>query len=150
MIEDDPQCDIAATIPIIDTIDDNDIVQQSEDTVMKSDATTMDDVHTDDSTTMDTVGAINTTVTPAQVSNSAHALSGWLYICMYAYIRSYVFYIDVSNLQLPPKMKRKGRPKGSGLTVIGLPKKKGRSDGKPIAFIKRHPKEKERGMIAHR
>ena len=64
-------------------------------------------------------------------------------------LRSYVIYIDVSHLQLPPKLKRKGRPKGSQLTVIGLPKKKGRCDSKPIAFIKRHPKEKERGMISY-
>ena len=56
----------------------------------------------------------------------------------------------MSNLKLPPKMKRKGRPKGSGLTAIGFAKKKERSDGKPIVFIKRHLKEKERGMITHR
>ena len=47
-------------------------------------------------------------------------------------------------------MKRKGRPKGAELTMISLPKKKGRSDGKPVAFIKKHPKEKEKGTITGR
>ena len=93
-IEGDPQCDIAATIPITDTTDNNDIVQQSEDTVMESDATSMDDVHTDDWTTIDTADDINTTVTPdghlAQASNSIYALSGKLCICICIYIRSYV------------------------------------------------------------
>ena len=27
------------------------------------------------------------------------------------------------DIQMPPKMQKKGRPKGTGLTVIGLPKK---------------------------
>ena len=31
------------------------------------------------------------------------------------------FLLDISNLKLPPKRKKRGRPKGSELTVIGLP-----------------------------
>jgi len=30
--------------------------------------------------------------------------------------------IQIADIQMPPKMK-KGRPKGNGLTVVGLPKK---------------------------
>ena len=47
-------------------------------------------------------------------------------------------------------MKRKGHPRGAELTMIGFPKKKGRSDGRPVAFIKKHPKEKEKGIITGR
>jgi len=47
-------------------------------------------------------------------------------------------------------MKRRGHPKGGELTTIGLPKKKGRCDGKPVTFIKKHPKEKEKSMITCR
>ena len=46
----------------------------------------------------------------------------------------------MSHLQLPPKMKRRGHPKRAELTTIGLPKKKRRSNRKPVAFIKKHPK----------
>ena len=54
--------------------------------------------------------------------------------------------LDISNLKLPPKQKKHGRPKGSELTVIGLPKKK-RKDAGPVAFIRKHPKEKERSKF---
>ena len=53
---------------------------------------------------------------------------------------------DISNLKLPPKSKKRGRPKGSELTAIGLPKKK-RKEGGPTAFIRKHPKEKEQGVF---
>jgi len=52
---------------------------------------------------------------------------------------------DISNLKLPPKSKIRGRPKGSELTAIGLPKK--RKEGGPTAFIRKHPKEKEQGVF---
>lgn len=54
-------------------------------------------------------------------------------------------YSDVSNIKLPPKVKKRGRPKGSELTVIGLPKKR-KTQGKPVAFIKKHSKQKEQSM----
>jgi len=54
---------------------------------------------------------------------------------------------DTSNLlKLPPKSKKRGRPKGSELTAIGLLKKKQKAGG-PTAFIQKHPKEKERGVF---
>ena len=35
---------------------------------------------------------------------------------------------DISLVKMPPAMRKRGRPKGAGLTVIGLPaKKKGKS-----------------------
>ena len=49
-------------------------------------------------------------------------------------------------MKLPPKQKKWGRPKGSELTVIGLPKKKRKDDG-PVAFIRKPPKEKEKSMF---
>ena len=46
---------------------------------------------------------------------------------------------------MPPKMKKKGRPKGTGQTVIGLPKKS-KSNGKVIAFSKKSSSEKVKGQ----
>ena len=67
-------------------------------------------------------------------------------VCIIAH-NNYIYFwiVDNSNLKLPPKQKKRGRPKGSELTVIGLPKKKHRDDG-PVALIKKHPKEKKRGI----
>ena len=42
---------------------------------------------------------------------------------------------DIANISLPPRIQKRGRPKGSELTVIGLPKKKFRlQKSKCIAF----------------
>jgi hypothetical protein len=46
---------------------------------------------------------------------------------------------------MPPRMLKRGRPKGAGLTVIGLPKK--RKVTGAIPFIKKSPTEKERGKL---
>ena len=48
---------------------------------------------------------------------------------------------------MPPKMKKKGRPKGTGQKVIGLPKKS-KSNGKVIiiAFSKKSSSEKVKGQ----
>lgn len=50
--------------------------------------------------------------------------------------------IRIADIQMPPKMKKKGRPKGNGLTVIGLPKKG--NGNKPIPFIKKSEWEKSK------
>ena len=42
---------------------------------------------------------------------------------------------------MPPKMKRKGRPKGTETTVVGIPKKK-KLCTKPTPYAKFLPKEK--------
>ncbi|XP_065915449.1 uncharacterized protein [Dysidea avara] len=52
--------------------------------------------------------------------------------------------IDISTVQLPSAMKKRGRPKGGDLTVVGLPKKK-KAFNKPVAFLKMHPRDQERG-----
>lgn len=43
-------------------------------------------------------------------------------------------------------MRKRGRPKGAGLTVIGLPKKKGSKDSKPTPFVLKSEWEKTRGI----
>lgn len=46
-------------------------------------------------------------------------------------------------------MKQKGRPKGSGQTVIGVGRKRKRQDTTkgPIMFSKKYPLEKDKSMI---
>ena len=51
----------------------------------------------------------------------------------------------ISSVRLPGKIPKRGRPKGSELTVIGIPKKKKLAGG-PVAFLKQHPKDQERGI----
>ena len=46
-----------------------------------------------------------------------------------------LFYVGLENVKLPPKMKKRGRPKGAETTVIGLPRKKKKTD-KPTPFLK--------------
>ena len=45
---------------------------------------------------------------------------------------------------MPPAMRKRGRPKGAGLTVIGLSKKKGNVP-KIVAFVKKSEWEKSKG-----
>ena len=46
------------------------------------------------------------------------------------------------------KIKKHGRPKGADKTVIGLPKKRKCSqENKPVPFLKKTPKEKEKGTL---
>jgi len=52
--------------------------------------------------------------------------------------------IQIGEVQMPPKMQKKGRPKGSGLTVIGLPKKVNRASTKPTTFLKKSQWEKSK------
>lgn len=54
-----------------------------------------------------------------------------------------------SGLTVPPFVKKRGRPKGHGLTTIGLPAKRARKEvscfKKPCSFSKLHVSEKEKG-----
>ena len=51
----------------------------------------------------------------------------------------------LDSVKLPPKMRKRGRPKGAEKTVIGLPNKK-RKLNKPITFLKKPPVDREKGM----
>lgn len=54
---------------------------------------------------------------------------------------------NISVVKMPPKMRKRGRPKGAGQTVIGLPKKKGKSvTTRPKPFVLKSEWEKTRGM----
>ena len=46
----------------------------------------------------------------------------------------------------PPKMMKRGRPKGAEKTVIGLPNKKQKLN-KPLTFLKKPPVDREKGML---
>lgn len=51
-------------------------------------------------------------------------------------------FIEVqSRINMPPRMLRRGRPKGADLTVIGLPSKKKRRKW-PTLFINKSPTDK--------
>ena len=52
-------------------------------------------------------------------------------------------------IRMPPKMVKRGRPKGAELTVIGLPKSKRRKEesNKLLPFSKLHPNDKSRIIL---
>ena len=52
-------------------------------------------------------------------------------------------------IRMPPKMVKRGRPKGAELTVIGLPKSKRRKEesNKLLPFSKLHPDDKSRIIL---
>ena len=52
---------------------------------------------------------------------------------------------NILVVKMPPKMKKQGRSKGAGLTVIGLPKKKGKTTSGPTASLLKSEWEKTRG-----
>ena len=54
---------------------------------------------------------------------------------------------DIQLLKLPRKMCKRGRPKGAGLTVIGLPKKRTCGSSKPTPFLKKSEWERTKGML---
>ena len=67
------------------------------------------------------------------------------YLCdLSVCILPFLIVMDTSIIRLPNKIKKRGRPKGGDLTVVGLPKKK-KAFNKPVAFLKMHPKDQERG-----
>lgn len=43
---------------------------------------------------------------------------------------------DIATVKLPPRINKRGRPKGSELTVIGLPKKRLKEKSKPVIVSK--------------
>ena len=52
----------------------------------------------------------------------------------------------LSLIKLPPKMRKRGRPKGLANSVIGLPRKKAK-DG-PVAFEKLLPQQREKVILS--
>ena len=56
---------------------------------------------------------------------------------------------DFSQIKMPPKILKRGRPKGAEVTVIGLPKKrkKTESQNKLVSFKKLSPIEKDRMIL---
>ena len=51
---------------------------------------------------------------------------------------------SLKDIILPPKMRKKGRPKGAEMTVIGLPKKKKRGNPSALSFHKLDPRTKDK------
>ena len=57
--------------------------------------------------------------------------------------------LDLKSIKLPPKIRKRGRPKGAGLTVIWLPKKKKCTDSdRPVKFLKKSIEERERQILS--
>ena len=53
--------------------------------------------------------------------------------------------VDLKSISLPPKLKKKGRPKGAELTVIGLPNNK--KNKSVMQFAKLDPRSKDRIIL---
>lgn len=51
-----------------------------------------------------------------------------------------------TDIVMPPTIKKRGRPKGHEVTVIGLPAKKTKTATKLQPFIKLHTSIKEKGL----
>ena len=50
--------------------------------------------------------------------------------------------LAIDDIKMPPPIRKRGRPKGAEMTVIGLPKKR-KMLTRPVPFLKRSPEEKE-------
>ena len=66
-----------------------------------------------------------------------------------AVVKLQKLFIIIAGIKVPPPVKRRGRPRGHGLTTIGLPAKRARKEGtkKLCSFSKLHVSEKERGKL---
>ena len=53
--------------------------------------------------------------------------------------------IDLNQIKLLPKVRKRGRPKGSEKTVIGLPRKK--CGNKTLPFLKKFPADRDKGRF---
>ena len=53
----------------------------------------------------------------------------------------------LKNIKMPEKMKKRGRPKGAEVTIVGLLKKKAKTNDKILLFSKLSPLEKDRAII---
>ena len=51
-----------------------------------------------------------------------------------------IYTAELKTIKLPPKMRKRGQPKGAETTVIGLPKRRKRSN-KTVPFLKKLPSE---------
>ena len=56
---------------------------------------------------------------------------------------------SMTGIKVPPVMKRRGRPRGHELTVIGFPAKKAKKDTikRPQCFSKMHTSKKQEGWF---
>ena len=57
--------------------------------------------------------------------------------------------LKLDNVVLPPKSKKRGRPKGSDNTVIGLPIKKKVETSKPTPFIRKSSKDRDYQILSY-
>ena len=55
--------------------------------------------------------------------------------------------MDLKSISLPPKLKKRGRPKGADLTVIGLPRKK-KCNSKPLTFLRKPCQEWDKQILS--
>ena len=55
--------------------------------------------------------------------------------------------VELASVKLPTIMRKRGRPKESGQTLIGLPKKKRLADVMPTPFAERSKADKEKGLF---
>jgi len=52
----------------------------------------------------------------------------------------------LNQIKLPPKIRKRGRPKGLEKTVIGLPRKK-KCRNKTLPFLKKLPVDRDKGGV---
>ena len=66
-----------------------------------------------------------------------------LYECILIIILCVLWCSSGAGIKVPPRIKKRGHPKGHELTTIGLPAKKAKG-GKLCAFTKLHTSDKEK------